>query len=154
MKGNEKLIAVLNDLLAEELTAISQYMVHSEMCDTWGYEKLHVAIEKQAKEEMHHAESLIGRILFLEGIPVVTKLKPINIGKRVPDIVTNDQQAEEGAIRAYNSAIALSGDVADQATADLLTGILKMEEAHLDWNEVQRRQIEEMGIANYLTLQK
>lgn len=153
MKGNEKLIATLNALLADELTAISQYMVHSEMCDTWGYEKLHKAIEKQAKEEMHHAESLIQRVLFLEGIPVVSKLNPIKIGKTALEIVKNDEQAELDAIRAYNNAIALAGEVADQATADLLTGILKQEEEHLDWNEIQCAQIDQMGIEHYLSNQ-
>jgi len=153
MKGNKKLIAVLNDLLADELTAISQYMVHSEMSENWGYPKLHKAIEKQAIDEMHHAEWLIQRILFLEGTPVVSKLNPMKIGKSVLEIVSNDQEAEVGAIRAYNSAIKLSGDVADQSTADLLTEILKMEEGHVDWAEVQRSQIEQMGLENYLATQ-
>jgi bacterioferritin len=153
MKGNEKLISILNQLLGDELTAISQYMVHSEMCDNWGYEKLHKAIEKQAKEEMHHAEWLIQRILFLEGTPVVSKLNSMKLGKTVLQIVSNDQEAEVGAIRAYNSAIGLAGEVADQATADLLTGILKMEEGHLDWAETQRTQIEQMGLENYLANQ-
>ena len=153
MKGNEKLIAVLNELLADELSAISQYMVHSEMCENWGYEKLHKAIEKQAFEEMHHAEWLIKRIIFLEGAPVVSRLNPINIGKGVLDIVSNDQDAELGAVRAYNKAIALSRDVADQATGDLLIQILKMEEGHVDWAESQRDQIEQMGLQNYLTNQ-
>jgi bacterioferritin len=153
MKGNEKLITTLNELLADELTAISQYMVHSEMCDNWGYEKLHEDIEKQAKEEMRHAEWLIQRILFLEGIPDVAKLNPIKIGKTVEEIVGNDQQAELDAIRAYNKAISQAGDSSDQATADLLTNILKMEEAHLDWGETQRSQIKQMGIENYLTKQ-
>jgi bacterioferritin len=153
MKGNKKLIATLNDLLADELTAISQYMVHSEMCDNWGYEKLHKDIEKQAKDEMHHAEWLIQRILFLEGIPVVNKLNPMKIGKSVVDIVSNDQDAELEAVRAYNSGIALAREVADQATADLLTEILKMEEGHVDWAEIQRAQIEQMGLENYLANQ-
>jgi len=153
VKGNEKLIAVLNELLADELSAISQYMVHSEMCENWGYEKLHKAIEKQAFEEMHHAEWLIKRIIFLEGAPVVSRLNPINIGKGVLDIVSNDQDAELGAVRAYNKAIALSRDVADQATGDLLIQILKMEEGHVDWAESQRDQIEQMGLQNYLTNQ-
>jgi bacterioferritin len=153
MKGNEKLIAVLNDLLADELTAISQYMVHSEMSENWGYPKLHKAIEKQAVDEMHHAEWLIQRILFLEGMPVVTKLNPMKIGKSVLEIVSNDQEAEVGAIRAYNNGIKLSRDVADHSTADLLTQILKMEEGHVDWAEVQRSQIEQMGLENYLANQ-
>jgi len=153
MKGNKKLVAVLNSLLADELSAISQYMVHSEMCDNWGYGKLHVNIEKQAKEEMHHAEWLIQRILFLEGAPVVSKLNPIKIGANVSEIVNNDQEAELGAIRAYNSGIALAGEVGDQATADLLTNILKMEEGHVDWDETQRTQIEQIGLENYLANQ-
>lgn len=153
MKGHEKLLPVLNQLLADELTAISQYMVHSEMCDNWGYTKLHKAIEQQARDEMHHAEWLIQRILFLEGAPVVSKLNPIKIGQSVPDIVSNDHDDEVGAIRAYNSAIGLAHEVADQATADLLTRILKMEEGHVDWAEVQHVQIEQMGLENYLTNQ-
>ncbi|MFN3982608.1 MAG: bacterioferritin [Caldilinea sp.] len=153
MKGNAKLITVLNQLLADELTAISQYMVHSEMCDNWGYERLHKAIERQARDEMHHAEWLIRRILFLEGAPVVDKLNPIKIGQNVLEIVSNDQADEIAAMRAYNSAIGLAHEVADQSTADLLTEILKMEEGHADWAEVQRAQIEQMGIENYLTNQ-
>jgi len=150
MKGNEKLLTVLNQLLAEELTAISQYMVHSEMCDNWGYDKLHKAIEKQATDEMHHAEWLIRRIIFLEGAPVVSKLNPIRIGTTIPEMVTNDQRDELSAVQAYNDAIALARKVGDQASVDLLTDILKMEEGHEDWAEMQRAQIEQMGLENYL----
>jgi bacterioferritin len=153
MKGNEKLLKSLNHLLADELTAISQYMVHSEMCESWGYDKLHSAIEKQAKDEMHHAEWLIQRILFLDGTPEVSKLNPMKIGKSVLDMVGNDQEAELAAVRAYNKAIVLAHEVADQATADLLTQILKMEEGHVDWAEIQRSQIEQMGLENYLAKQ-
>ncbi len=153
MKGNDKVVAVLNQLLADELTAISQYMVHSEMCDNWGYEKLHKAIEQQAHDEMHHAVWLIQRILFLDGMPVVSNLNPMKIGQSVLEMVTNDQADEVGAISAYNSAIGMAHEVADQSTADLLLKILKMEEGHVDWAEVQRAQIEQMGIENYLTNQ-
>jgi bacterioferritin len=153
MKGNDKLLATLNELLADELTAISQYMVHSEMCDSWGYDKLHKAIEKQAIDEMHHAEWLIKRILFLEGIPIVSKLNTMKIGKNVVEIVEGDQEAELGAVRAYNKGIALASDVADQATADLLTKILTMEEGHVEWAEMQRTQIAQMGLENYLAKQ-
>ncbi len=153
MKGNEKLIKVLNELLADELTAISQYMVHSEMCDNWGYEKLHKAIEKQAIDEMHHAEWLIQRILFLEDMPVVSKLHEMKIGKDVLEMLTNDQEAELGAVRAYNAGIQLAGEVSDESTADLLTTILKMEEGHHDWAKKQRAQIEQMGLENYLSNQ-
>lgn len=153
MKGNQKLINVLNDLLADELTAINQYMVHAEMCDNWGYEKLHKAIEKQAIDEMHHAEWLIQRILFLEGMPVVSKLNKINIGKSVKDMIYNDQDAEVDAIKAYNAAVKLAREVSDQASVDLLSKILNMEEGHVDWAEMQRDQIEQMGLENYLATQ-
>ena len=153
MKGDKKLITVLNELLADELSAISQYMVHSEMCDNWGYEKLHKAIEAQAIDEMHHAEWLIGRILFLEGMPIVSKLNPMKIASAVQDMVTNDQEAETGAIRAYNAGIRLAREMDDQGTADLLIKILKMEEDHVDWNERQRDQIAQMGLQNYLANQ-
>jgi len=153
MKGNAKLVTTLNGLLADELTAISQYMVHSEMCGHWGYEKLHKAIEGQAKEEMQHAEWLIKRILFLEGSPTMSKLNPMKIGKTALEMVTADEQAETDAIKSYNAAIAQAGDAGDQSTADLLTQILKMEEDHADWNRVQRDQIGQIGLQNYLANQ-
>jgi bacterioferritin len=153
MKGNDELLTALNQLLADELTAISQYMVHSEMCDNWGYDKLHKAIEQQAHDEMHHAEWLIQRVIFLEGAPVVSKLNPILIGQTVMDMIGHDQDAELAAVRAYNAAIRLAHEVNDQATADLLTTILKMEEGHSDWAEKQRAQIEQMGFENYLVNQ-
>jgi len=153
MKGNPKLIGVLNDLLADELTAISQYMVHAEMCDNWRYARLHEAIEKQARDEMHHAEWLIRRIIFLEGSPVVSKLNPMKIGSTVPEIIGNDEQAELGAVQAYNAAIRLAHEVDDQASVDLLTTIVKMEEGHVDWAEAQRDQIAQMGLENYLAAQ-
>ncbi|RPJ70579.1 MAG: bacterioferritin [Acidobacteria bacterium] len=153
MKGNPELIATLNDLLAEELTAINQYMVQSEMCDNWGFEKLHKAIEKQAIDEMKHAESLIQRILFLEGSPTVSRLNAIHVGKTVLEMVTNDGEAETTAVRMYNDAIRQAVEVKDDGTRDLLTKILKDEEAHLDWDEQQREQIGQMGIENYLAVQ-
>jgi bacterioferritin len=153
MKGNDKVLAVLNELLAEELTAISQYMVHSEMCASWGYEKLHQAIEKQAMEEMKHAEWLIQRILFLDGMPIVSKLNAMKIGKDVPQMIAHDEEAELGAVRAYNAGIRVAREAEDQATADLLTKILKMEEEHVDWAEVQRTQIEQLSLQVYLANQ-
>jgi bacterioferritin len=153
MKGNDKVIEVLNQLLSDELTAICQYMVHSEMCANWGYEKLHKAIEHQALDEMHHAEWLIQRILFFEGAPIVSKLNPMKIGKSVLEIVTVDQVDEIGAIQAYNAAIGLAHTTADEVTADLLRKILVMEEGHVEWAEQQSDQIEQMGLANYLSNQ-
>ncbi len=153
MEGPDKILATLNELLAEELTAISQYMVHSEMCDNWGYEKLHKAIEKQAIDEMKHAEWLIGRILFLEGTPVVSKLQPMKIGADVPAMLTNDSNGEQSAVQLYNKAIVQAREVTDNGTADLLTKILLMEEGHGDWLDQQRDQIGQIGIQNYLANQ-
>ena len=153
MKGNQNLLAVLNERLADELTAINQYMVHSEMCENWGYGKLHLAIRKQAMDEMHHAEWLIERIIFLDGTPTVSKLNDIKIGKTVSEMIHNDDLDELDAVRTYNEAIKLAHEVADEGTVELLTKILKMEEGHVDWAEIQRAQIEQMGIENYLVNQ-
>jgi len=153
MKGNKKLLTVLNQLLADELTAISQYMVHSEMCKSWGYGKLHDAIEKQAVDEMHHAEWLIERVLALEGLPIVDKLNKMKFGRTVLEIVTVDQDSELDAVRAYNAGIGLAREVEDNVTADLLIKILKMEEGHVEWAETQRDQIEQMGAQSYLANQ-
>jgi bacterioferritin len=153
MKGNDKVIATLNYLLADELTAISQYIVHSEMCDNWGYGKLHGKNEKRAVDEMKHAERLIGRIIFLEGTPIVTKLNQINIGATVEEQFKDDTQAEIGAIKAYNDAIRLAVDMGDNGSRELMESILKDEEAHLDWLEAQQDQIKQMGIQNYLVEQ-
>jgi len=153
LKGNKKILTVLNSALADELTAINQYMVHSEMCENWGYSKLHMAIRKQAMDEMHHAEWLIERIIFLDGTPMVSKLNTIKIGKTVSEIISNDDKDELEAVGAYNDAIKLAHEVDDQGTVDLLTRILKMEEGHVDWAEMQRSQIDQMGLENYLTNQ-
>ena len=150
MKGNDKLLAVLDRLLADELTAVNQYMVHSEMCENWGYAKLHVDIRKQAMDEMHHAEWLIERIIFLEGIPTVSKLNPMKIGKTVSEMIKIDNGDELDAVRSYNEAVKLCRAVDDQGTLELLSRILKMEEGHVDWAEIQRAQIDQMGMQNYL----
>jgi len=153
MKGNEKIIEHLNMRLAEELTAINQYMVHSEMCDAWGYGKLHKVIEKRAIDEMKHAEKLISRILFLEGRPIVSELNKMHIGAEIPKMHENDRAAEEGAIKGYNESIQLAAEVGDNGTRDMLVGILKEEEDHIDNLEAQLDQISQMGIQNYLVEQ-
>ena len=153
MKGNEKTIEKLNALLADELTAVNQYMVHAGMCANWGYERLHGAIEKRAIDEMKHAEKLIDRILFLEGNPMVSNLNKISIGSDVETQHKNDWAAEEGAVKAYNEDIRLATKVGDNGTRELLEAILKDEEAHIDWLEAQLDQIAQMGIRNYLVEQ-
>jgi bacterioferritin len=153
MKGNQKLIESLNSLLADELTAINQYMVHSEMCDNWGYGNLHKHFEKRAIDEMKHAEKLIGRILFLEGMPIVSTLKKISIGTDAAKQLQNDHAAEDDAIKAYNNAIALAVEVKDNATRDFLQQILNDEDGHMDGIEELQDQIEQMGLQNFLTTQ-
>jgi bacterioferritin len=153
MKGNEKILNKLNDLLADELTAINQYMVHSEMCADWGYERLHNAIEKRAIGEMKHAEKLIGRILFLEGRPIVSELKKIHIGAEVEAQFKNDWDAENMAIKSYNDGIRLAAELGDNGTRDFLQSILNDEEEHIDWLEIQLEQIKQIGIQNYLVEQ-
>jgi bacterioferritin len=153
MKGNVKIIASLNALLADELTAISQYMVHSEMCDNWGYARLHKGVEARAVDEMKHSEMLIGRILFLDGKSIVSKINPIHIGNIVEEQLNNDLESETVAVANYNAAIQQAGELADNGTRDLLISILKDEEAHIDWLEAQKDQIAQMGIQIYLSLQ-
>jgi bacterioferritin len=153
MKGNSKLIPVLNSLLADELTAINQYMVHSEMCENWGYGKLHEAIRKQAFDEMKHAEWLIERIIFFDESPTVSKLNPIRVGKTVREMIGNDNEDELGAVKSYNNAVRLAREADDHGTVDLLTKILKMEEDHVDWAEKQTAQMDQMGVENYLNNQ-
>jgi len=153
MKGNKRLIETLNSLLADELTAINQYMVHSEMCDNWGYQKLHKQFEKRAVDEMKHAEKLIGRILFLEGIPVVSNLRKMHIGADVPKQLASDHVLEEEAIKAYNAAIALAGEVKDFATRDILEGILNQEDQHIDEIEELTDQVGHMTLPIFLSTQ-
>ncbi|HEX9849518.1 bacterioferritin [Candidatus Deferrimicrobium sp.] len=153
MKGNEKLLGTLNSLLADELTAISQYMVHSEMCANWGYEKLHKHFEKRAIDEMKHAEKLIGRILFLEGTPIVNKLGRMSIGADASKQLASDHALESGAIRAYNQAIKLAGDVDDFATREILEKILQDEDTHIDRIEELQDQIGHMTLPLFLTMQ-
>jgi bacterioferritin len=153
MKGNPKIIDKLNDLLSDELTAINQYFVHAEMCENWGYEKLHKLIEKRAIDEMKHAEKLIARILFLEGRPIVSHLKKINIGAEVPAQHQNDWDAEDGAIKSYNDGIRLAMELGDNGSRQLMVSILEAEEDHIDWIEAQLDEIKQMGVAIYLAEQ-
>lgn len=153
MKGNVKIIERLNNLLAEELTAINQYMVHSEMCANWGFTRLHEAAEKRAIQEMKHAEQHIARILFLEGRPIVSQLNKIEIGADVEAQLRSDLVAEQNAVAFYNDSIRLAVECGDNGTREMLEAILKDEEAHLDWLEAQLDQIKQMGIQVYLSEQ-
>jgi len=153
MKGNDKLLQTLNSLLADELTAINQYIVHAEMCENWGYEKLHEHFQKRGIDEMKHAEKLIARILFLEGTPIVDQLRSLSIGSTVAKQLEGDHRAEAEAIKAYNEAIALATSVADNATRELLESILVDEDRHIDEIEEKLDQIQQMGEQLFLSAQ-
>jgi bacterioferritin len=153
MKGSPKVLEVLNFLLADELTAVNQYVVHAEMCDNWGYGKLHDVIQKRAIEEMKHAEMLIGRIIFLEGTPVVSTLKAMHIGTEVPKMFSNDHESESGAIKSYNSGILVCGNEKDYATREILEHILSDEDKHIDGIEAIMDQIKQMGPQIFLSTQ-
>ncbi len=153
MKGQEKVIKKLNARLADELTAINQYIVHAEMCENWGYKHLHEVEQKRAIDEMKHAEKLIARIIFLEGKPIVSKLNKITIGADVEKQHKNDWKAENTAIGDYNEDIRLAVELGDNGTRELLESILVDEENHIDWIEAQLDQIQQMGIQNYLVEQ-
>ncbi len=153
MRGNEKLLKVLNQRLADEIIAINQYMVQSEMCNSWGYEKLHKAIDKQTIDEMHHVRWLIQRIIFLEGTPYLVRLDEVKIGRTVLEMVKNNQEAEIMGLLTYNAAVSLAHEIEDEGSVNMLTKIIKMEESHIDWGEKQLTQINQMGLENYLANQ-
>ena len=153
MKGNEKILAAMNNLLSDELTAINQYMVHSEMCDNWRFVNLHKAVEERAITEMKHAEKLIARILFLDGVPVVSQLKKINIGADIESQLKNDLEAELGAVKGYNEGIRLAYELGDNGSRELMDSILEDEEEHVDWLEAQLEQVRVMGLQAYLVEQ-
>jgi bacterioferritin len=153
MKGNKKLIDALNARLSEELGAINQYIVHTEMLDNWGYVRLSKKVKARAIAEMKHAEKLIERIIFLEGTPVVSKLNPIRIGADVPKQLANDLAAENDAVAKYNATIKLAVEVGDNATKEVLDSILDDEDAHLNELEEQLDQIKQMGLEIYLGAQ-
>lgn len=153
MQGNQEVIGHLNRVLKGEFTAIHQYIVHAEMCDNWGYSKLGGFIKQQAIGEMRHAEILIERILFLEGVPGMGELSPLKVGQNVKDQLSNDLQLEYEAVRILNAAIKDAVAVGDNASRELFETILKDEEEHVDWLESQLQMIADMGLGIYLSQQ-
>jgi bacterioferritin len=152
MRGNETVIALLNEALREELTAVNQYFLHAEMCHNWGYHRLGDYVRKQSIDEMKHAEKLIERLLFLDAIPQMEYL-PLSVGKSVRAQLDADLKLEVGAVAMYNKAAKRSRDAGDDASADLFRELLKDEEDHVDWLEAQIHQIKEMGYERYLSIQ-
>jgi bacterioferritin len=153
MKGKPEVIEVLAKMLKEELGAISEYFIHAEMCESWGYKKLSDHTKKESINEMKHAEKLIERILFLEGTPNLNDMPKLNVGKDVKGQFQNDLALEKNAVVEYNAAIATCRKAGDNASADLLQVILTDEEEHVDFLEEQLSLIENIGIQNYLAQQ-
>ena len=153
MKGKPEVLKVLQEMLEEELGAISQYFLHNEMCENWGYERLSKHIKKLSINEMGHAEELIARILFLEGMPSLSELPKLNIGKDVKQQLENDLALEQGAVNDYNKSIATCREAGDNGTADFLKEILTVEEGHVDFWEEQLGLVEQLGLQNYLAQQ-
>lgn len=152
MKGDPKVLEELNKALAEELTAINQYFLHAEMCENWGYHRLSEYVKKQSIGEMKHAEALIERILFLDGVPAMKPLD-LTVGSTVRDMVESDLALELSAVKQYNAAIQIAVDQRDNGSRDLLVTLLNDEEAHVDWLEAQMHQMKELGYERYLTMQ-
>ncbi len=153
MKGKSEVIEVLQKALSEELQAISQYFLHGEMQNNWGYKRLYAETKKQAIGEMKHAEALIEHILFLEGIPDLNALPKLRIGKSVEQQIQNDLDLEKNAVAEYNQYIAIARKHGDNASADLMEVLLKDEEEHVDFLETQLSMIKDLGLANYLAQQ-
>lgn len=153
MKGNAKLIEALNEVLTAEFTAINQYFIHAKMCQNWGYGRLAHANRDEAIDEMKHADQLIERILFLEGVPNVQRLNKVKVGETVPEQMKLDHALELEAVPRLNSGIALAVELRDNGTRDLLEKILVSEEEHIDWLEAQLDLIKQVGEQNYLAQQ-
>ncbi len=153
MQGNQKIVELLNNALSEEITAINQYFLHSEMCENWGYKKLSALIKKESIDEMKHAEDLIERILFLDGKPNMNNTQRISVGQTVPEMIQNDLRLESGAVTMYNQFIQTAAENQDQGTVELLKKILQDEEGHVNVLEEQQGKIKDMGLQIYLSTQ-
>lgn len=153
MKGQQPIIDVLNHVLTAELTAVNQYFVHAKMCRNWAYQRLADYIRKESIDEMKHADQLIERILYLEGIPNLQRLNKVNVGETVPEQLRLDLELEREALQRLNDGIKLCRDLGDHGSEELLRGILVSEEEHADWLEAQLAQVDQLGLANYLAQQ-
>ena len=153
MRGDAEVLEILNDVLTAELTAINQYFIHAKMCDNWGYRHLAEYIRHESIDEMKHADIVIDRILFLEGVPNMQRLYPVTVGETVPEQFQVDLQLEYTAVKRLNDGIAACVAAGDNASRALLEGILVSEEEHADWLEAQLELIRQVGEQNYLAQQ-
>jgi bacterioferritin len=153
MKGDPKVIDLLNEILTGELTAINQYFLHAKMCQNWGYQRLYEHIRAESIDEMKHGDRLIERILFLEGLPNLQRLGKLNIGQSVVEMLKNDLGVETVAIPLLNRSIEQCRTIGDNGTEHLLVDILTSEEEHVDWLEAQLELVKQVGEAHYLAQQ-
>lgn len=153
MKGDAKVIEFLNKVLYNELTAINQYFIHAKMCENWGYERLGAKLRDESIDEMRHADIVISRILFLEGVPNLQRYHKLHVGETVKEQLESDLQLEYAAIAFLNQGIEAARKAMDNATEDLMSKILVSEEQHTDWIETQLELIRQVGEQNYLTQQ-
>ncbi|HTN52303.1 MAG TPA: bacterioferritin [Anaeromyxobacter sp.] len=153
MKGDAQVIDLLNEVLTNELTAINQYFIHARMCDNWGYERLAKRNRDESIDEMKHADRLIERVLYLEGVPNMQRLAKVSIGEEVPEQLKLDLELERHAIPVLNRGIALCRSLGDNGTAELLEDILEDEEEHANWLEGQLSLVAQLGAAHYLAQQ-
>jgi len=153
VRADDDIIEVLNEVLTAELTAINQYFIHAKMCDNWGYERLGSKIREESIDEMRHAEKIVDRILYFDGVPNMQRLFPLKVGETVAEQFRNDLDVEIAAIERLNRGVALAVERTDNGSRELLAGILVDEEQHADWLETQLAAIAQLGEANYLAQQ-
>jgi bacterioferritin len=153
MKGHDQVVTLLNDILTAELTAINQYFIHARMCENWGYKRLWKKLREESIGEMRHADRLIERILYLEGVPNVQRLSKVNVGQTVPEQLRLDLELERAAVAALNAGVELCRSLGDNGTRDLVEDILTAEEGHIDWIEEQMELIRQVGEPHYLSQQ-
>lgn len=153
MRGNPTVIELLNEVLTGELTAINQYFIHAKMCENWGYRRLAKLIREESIDEMRHAETLIDRILFLDGVPNLQRLSPLRVGETVKEQFESDLALEYAAIERLNRAVAASVEAGDNGSRHLFEEILTAEEEHTDWLETQLTAMQQLGETAYLAEQ-
>jgi bacterioferritin len=153
MKGDKQVLTLLNDVLTAELTAVNQYFLHARLCQHWGYARLYEKVRKESIEEMKHADELIERILFLEGLPNLQRYGKVNVGQTVPEQFQLDLQVEYEAVKRLNDGIEACRAAGDNGTREMLEKILREEEQHADWLETQQETIKQVGVERYLSEQ-
>jgi bacterioferritin len=153
MKGHDKIIELLNEVLTHELTSVNQYFIHARMCENWGYQRLWKKIREESIDEMKHADKLIQRILYLEGLPNLQRYGKVSVGENVPEQLRLDLENEQRAVKMLNEGIEVARSLGDNGSRDLLEEMLEDEEKHANWLEEQLALIEQVGAQNYLAEQ-